>query len=108
MNRLSFFILALFPFLNLAAQEVIVPVSGNESAKEFYQNFKKSSKKNISFDTLYLPFIDDFSDSEVLPNPNKWSDSTSYINNRYSNTGVTTMRAMVNAFGMCFMFLGRF
>lgn len=98
MNRLSFFILALFPFFDLMAQEVILPVSGNEMAKEFYRDFYKSSKKNVSSDTLNLPFIDDFSDSEVIPNQNKWSDKYSYINNRYSKNPITAGMATLDSY----------
>ncbi|MFW5820156.1 MAG: hypothetical protein ACOCWA_02615, partial [Bacteroidota bacterium] len=99
MNRFCFFLYATFCIpLYLHAQETIVPVSGNPQAEKYYQEAGKFLKKAGKTDTLELPFIDDFSDSYVQPDPDLWSDMRAYINNTYSLQQVTAGIATLDAY----------
>ncbi len=90
-------LLVCIPFF-LKAQEVIIPVGGNPIAREYYKNYKPSIKKAGKTDTLELPFIDDFSDSFVEPDPELWSDKRAYINNKYTLDQVTAGVATLDAY----------
>ncbi len=99
MNKLYFIsICFLWIPVYLDAQEVIIPVSGNPEAKEYYDKTTVSLKKAGKSDTLELPFIDDFSDSYVEPDPDLWSDKRAYINNTYSLQQVTAGMATMDAY----------
>ncbi|MCK4920744.1 MAG: T9SS type A sorting domain-containing protein [Bacteroidales bacterium] len=98
MNRFKLSILFLLALLNLAAQEVILPISGNPVAQEYYENYYSTSKKNLNVDTLNLPFIDDFSDSDVQPDPLRWTDNYAFINNRYSPNPITSGIATLDSY----------
>ncbi len=94
----SFLLISLFSisFASLIAQEILIPLSGNTVAAEFYQNLSASKKAGTS-DTLELPFIDDFSDSFVEPDPARWTDKRAYINNQYSESQITAGVATMDA-----------
>ncbi len=81
----------------LKAQEVLIPVSGNPVAGEFYARHP-ALKKAVRADTIELPFIDDFSDSKVEPKPTLWSDKFAYINNNYPVFPVTAGVATLDAY----------
>lgn len=98
MNRRKYLILLLCILsVPLFSQEVIVPLNGNPQAREYYEK-KPSSKKAESADTLTLPFIDDFSDSRVEPDPDLWADRDAYINNNYPLNQVTAGVATMDAY----------
>lgn len=82
---------------NTFSQEVLIPMQENQKARYYYLT-QTAGKKATSQDTVELPFIDDFSDSEVEPNPEFWSDKDAYINNRYSSNPVTAGIATLDAF----------
>ncbi|MCF8377976.1 MAG: T9SS type A sorting domain-containing protein [Bacteroidales bacterium] len=98
MNKLFITILFILPLTEALSQEIILPVSGNQDAKNYYLIESSGSKKSSITDTLDLPFIDDFSDSEVEPNPLKWIDNYAYINNRYSKNPVTAGMATLDSY----------
>lgn len=80
------------------AQEIIIPVYGNPEAKDYYKRATTLKKAGKS-DTLELPFIDDFSDSYVEPDPDLWSDKRAYVNNTYALQQVTAGIATMDAYG---------
>ena len=94
-SLIALLILLLFPALQ--AQEVLVPVGGNPVAKQFYQHLPLS-RKAAPADTLQLPFIDDFSDSYIQPDPRRWSDQFAYVNNDYPVFPVTAGVATLDAY----------
>lgn len=78
------------------AQEVLTGLTGNPEAEKYYENIV-SLKKASDFDTLELPFIDDFSGSYVEPDQNKWIDNYAFINNTYPVSPVTVGVATLDA-----------
>lgn len=94
----GFLLITLFSlaFASLMAQEILIPLSGNPVAFDYYQN-RPSAKKAGTSDTLELPFIDDFSDSFVEPDPGRWTDKRAYINNQYSESQITSGVATLDA-----------
>jgi hypothetical protein len=71
-----FFWIALVLFTGLVqAQEVVVPLAENVRLK----GLPVWRTANL-LDTLQLPFVDDFSDSEVHPSPARWVDRDVFIN----------------------------
>jgi hypothetical protein len=98
-NKISFTLfnlLILWPFL-LSGQEVRFDLEGNAAAKEYYLQ-SSDQRKNGPADTLSLPFIEDFSDAYVRPDPGRWSDQFAFINNKYPvyplTAGVATLDAL--------------
>ncbi len=99
MTRIYIFILFfLVPLHSITAQEIILPLSENPVARKYYNSFDRLSKKNLTADTLDLPFIDDFSNAEVQPDPYKWADNYAFINNRYSSNPITAGMATLDSY----------
>lgn len=99
MIRILRYILFFFaPLCTINAQEVILSLSENSVARQYYNEHSTFSKKNLNADTLELPFIDDFSNSEVQPNPNNWVDNFAFINNRYSSNPITAGMATLDSY----------
>ena len=97
-KRILLFLLLLLPVTGLLyAQEILLPVSGNPVAAAFY-HAHPAPKKTATADTLELPFIDDFSNSIVEPNPHLWSDNFAFINNTYPVFPVTAGVATLDAY----------
>ncbi len=46
---------------------------------------------------LILPFVDDFSNTQIVPDINKWVDATAYINNTFSQEPITKGVATLDA-----------
>ena len=66
---------------NLNAQEALRGLEGNpviQKARSTEASVKKL--KSTSVDTLILPFIDDFSSTNIFPNPKYWEDDNVFIN----------------------------
>ncbi len=82
---------SLFISLSAFAQEKLVSIGQNPSNMEFRHTLKSEI-------LLILPFIDDFSDGGIYPDPLKWSDNHAYINNTYPidqpSYGVATLDAI--------------
>lgn len=96
-QRISIFILILFPIVHGFSQEVLRPLQVNADAQEYYKQYS-SNKKAGGTDTIEIPFIDDFSESYVEPKPTLWADKYAYINNRYSLNPVTAGMATLDAY----------
>jgi hypothetical protein len=96
-NTVFFFILITCP-LTLSSQEIVNRLEGNAVAEKYYLNYQDSKKAALQADTLELPFIDDFSDSDVEPKPSLWSDKFAFVNSTYAvnppTVGVATMDAL--------------
>jgi hypothetical protein len=87
-------VLYLVSFLPVHAQEVLVPAGrpGIQSPKA-----RKSTGVDVLPDTLDLPFFDDFSRRDWLPNPTFWTDDYAYVNNTYTSNPVTIGVATLDA-----------
>lgn len=94
MKKLIFSILFLFivPYTCLS-QEVLIGVSENTALKTRKPVVKKSQQP----DTLTLPFVDDFSEGRVYPNPSLWGDKEAFINQDYGKYPVTVGVATLDA-----------
>ena len=104
-----------------AQQERIVPLSSNPVIKKALaeQLYQSESSKIVSVqttDTLFLPFLDDFSSFSVWPSAERWTDSSAFINPNFAinppTVGVATFDGLdwqgnayvnnnVNASGLC-------
>ncbi|MBS1231757.1 MAG: hypothetical protein H6R35_595, partial [Bacteroidetes bacterium] len=73
------FLISFTVFLN--GQEVVTGLTSNPLLK----NALTQSAKSLSADTLKLPFFDDFSGRNILPDNRKWTDDYVFINNTYSD-----------------------
>lgn len=100
MNKKTFFtFLISLIILQGNAQEVISGLQRNYALKQ-----QESFIKNILIDytPVTIPFIDDFSNYTVFPNPNLWIDKYVFVNSNYSSKpptiGVATFDAL-NTFG---------
>ena len=82
--------------VSLQAQEVMIPLSGNQEAEHYYQNLP-ALRKATDADTVELPFIDDFSNSTIRPKPSLWMDFNAYVNNKYPVFPVTAGVATLDA-----------
>jgi len=93
------FILFIFLFSQLHAQESMRSLNKNTKLQKAYQ--QNSSKEKSTIDPaapIHLPFIDDFSGSNVYPSSHNWIDSNAFINNTYAispiSIGVATLDAI--------------
>jgi hypothetical protein len=100
MSRNVFVYIILLIFCpTLKAQEVITGLQSNIQVRAAWE--KSDKRKAIAaYDTLVLPFSDDFSKLTVYPDQAKWLDNYVFINNTYSNqqitAGVATFDALDN------------
>lgn len=78
---------------NLAAQEIISPLSSNPAKQHDVQPAAWKSSTAVQA-PLSLPFFDDFSVKRIRPDQSKWADSYVFINKDFGiappNTGVAT------------------
>jgi len=80
----------------LHAQEVVLPLYDNPAAAR--ASTSGSVKKTTTLDALLeLPLFDDFSNSDVLPDPAIWSDAYAFANNRFAVDPVTNGVATLDA-----------
>lgn len=78
---LLLFLAALSP-----AQEIVIGLQTNP----ILVNLKsKRAQYKGAADTIELPFFDDFSGHSFFPDPGRWSDNFTFINNTYSDKQVT-------------------
>jgi len=84
--------------LTLSSQEIVSGLRGNTVAERYYSETNPSKKNDAVPDTIELPFIDDFSDSDIEPKPSLWSDNFAFINKTYAinppTAGVATLDAL--------------
>ena len=72
---------------NAFAQENVTPLRYNKTIHNEWikiQNSPQISYKKKKDTLLDLPFVDDFSDSKIYPNANKWIDRSVYVNNSFA------------------------
>lgn len=91
-----FLMLSINPFGTLA-QEFVAPLDHNPSAMDGEnQAIHQSTKQKTTL--LTLPFFEDFTTSEIFPDPSKWLDRSVYINNTMAinpvSRGVATFDAL--------------
>ena len=79
------FIFSTFALTSIA-QELTKPMLYSSIINAAHQQSKLNNKfsKSNSSDTLSLPFIDDFSKSNVYPDEKKWADKSVFINNNFA------------------------
>ena len=69
-----------FSLISLMGQgPIITPLNGNPQLKNIPA---KSSKRQIT-DTIKLPFFDDFTSTNLVPDARHWTDQQVYINNHF-------------------------
>ena len=101
MNRLILpnIILFVFCLATVEAQEVVIGLQSNPLIRSAWEKSDKRKSLKV-YDTLNLPFFDDFSKPTVYPDQSKWLDNFVFINNTYSNqqktAGVATFDALDN------------
>lgn len=97
LSKILFFI-PMFWATCVSAQEVLNTLEGNSVAEEYYSQNKSAKKSLLLADTLELPFIDDFSDSNIAPKSTLWSDNFAFINGSFGiyppSIGVATLDAL--------------
>lgn len=98
MNKhlLNIFLLLAIPAIAVS-QEIITGLQVNSKVMEMAG---KTNPSRLAAEPLLLPFFDDFSDSQVFPDPKRWSDSDAFINDDYAKNpptvGVATLDAIDN------------
>lgn len=84
---------------SLYAQEMLFPLQENIIIKNYLNTERKTTLRPLN-DTLKLPFFDDFSFSEVFPDPDLWIDNEVFINNGLGDSlisiGIATFDGMDN------------
>jgi uncharacterized protein YqkB len=84
----------------ISAQEYVTGLKSNGQIKSYLKENKDFLDKNkkLVYDTLELPFWDDFSSSFLYPSANLWIDYDVYINNTSADNppslGIATFDAM--------------
>ena len=86
--------------VNIPGQEVVTGLQSNYSIANTGKILKEN-KGLTFFDTLKLPFFDDFSGHSIFPDARKWTDNYVFINNTYSDrqitSGIATFDALDNS-----------
>lgn len=93
-RQLLYITLIILSFGTARSQEVVTGLQSNIILKN--SGSESISRKGVT-DTLELPFFDDFSNRNVYPDVNKWSDNYVFINNSYSDRQITTGIATFDA-----------
>ncbi|MDP2189633.1 MAG: T9SS type A sorting domain-containing protein [Sphingobacteriaceae bacterium] len=97
----ALFILAFFCLEQGMAQEVITPLASNPLQAQYNANFRIANR----LDTINLPFVDDFSGSQVTPSATRWTDRFVYVNTDMAEApptlGVATFDGL-NQFGVAY------
>ncbi len=97
MNKLVLLFFAFLLCKTSFAQEKTIALPYNSQLSDKAEILKKNQSKSFKGD-LELPFFDDFSDSYLIPNLNRWDDKQVYINTTYGDNpptlGVATFDAL--------------
>jgi hypothetical protein len=100
---IAFFLLGFAWQLGIDAQEVITTLFDNPRATAG-QATRVSAKKAEALILLELPIFDDFSDSDIKPKDEYWSNASAFVNNNFSiypvSNGVATLDALDSAGNM--------
>jgi hypothetical protein len=96
-RHIAFFLLGLQAFAWVSGQEVR-GLTENPVIKEYLRNHPAAQKSSKAIAMLGLPFFEDFSTSNVVPDPAKWADASVFINNSFGldpvSVGVATLDAI--------------
>ncbi|MCL2042120.1 MAG: hypothetical protein FWG84_08830 [Bacteroidales bacterium] len=96
------FVAAFFP-LSVQAQEQLVGLHGNTVIEQFLQCNQSSgvalkSQMLTTFESLWLPFFDDFTYDGPYPDEALWGDNFAFVNTSFqknpANRGVATLDAL--------------
>lgn len=99
LRKLLTYVILVTGLVSASGQEVVIGLRSDTRIRRAWEN--RDRKKSIAAaDTLDLPFFDDFSQSDIFPNPARWQDDYVFINNTYSvkqrTQGVATFDALDN------------
>jgi hypothetical protein len=72
----ALFTIGFFSWEGSRAQEVLTPLRSNPIQSQKNKSFRITNQ----LDTLNLPFVDDFSDSQVSPARSRWTDRYVFVN----------------------------
>jgi hypothetical protein len=91
-------ILLLIYSLGIHAQKII-PLNDNPTIRKYLEEHKflKKSAQQTAFDTLGLPFFEDFSKISVYPDSKLWEDNDAFINATFPVEPVTYGVATLDA-----------
>lgn len=74
----------------IGQHEQLIPLGNNPVIKQYlHASAVPSQFKMMSADTIDLPLIDDFSTTEVYPDPAIWTDNDVFINSRFARNMIT-------------------
>jgi len=97
---IAVFLLGFTWLLVVEAQEVITPLFNNPRAPGGHPSHT-AAKKSVQEILLEIPLFDDFSDTNILPNKELWSDAGAFVNNNFClnpvSNGVATLDALDSA-----------
>lgn len=89
----KYLILILLFFLSntvFGQYEQLVPLGSNPVIKQYLHSLPASSTfKMLSTDTIDLPVVDDFSTTEVFPDPTIWTDNDVFVNSHFARNMIT-------------------
>ncbi len=88
-------ILLLFLLEPVRSQEIVTGLQSNPLVKAGWNKFP--DPKGLAYDTIALPFFDDFSGPGIFPDTKRWTDNFVFINNTYSDRQITTGIATFDA-----------
>lgn len=69
--------------------EVLIPLTGNYLQEKVNQKHNLARSSGGNLDTIQLPFFDDFSNTNVVPDQKKWCDRQVFINRDFSSNPIT-------------------
>ena len=104
LSFISLYVLLLMsPMSLLAQQEQLFPLGSNPVITNYLKiHPMDASKMAVANDTLDIPFVDDFSSTQVYPDQNLWINNYVYINSTYPrnpiSVGVATFEGL-DAYG---------
>lgn len=87
---LNLILLLLICNLAVGQHEQLVPLGSNPVIKRYlHTNPVASHLKILSGDTIDLPVVDDFSTTDVYPDPAIWTDNDVFINSHFARNMIT-------------------
>jgi hypothetical protein len=96
-RHILIFLSCLQAYAGISGQEVR-GLTENPVIKEYLRNRPPALKSTQAVEMLKLPFFEDFSTSDVVPDPAKWRDANVFINNSFGlepiSVGVATLDAI--------------
>jgi hypothetical protein len=96
-RHIVIFLFCLLAYAGVAGQE-IRGLTENPVIKEYLQHRPAVLKSAKAVEMLKLPFFEDFSTSDVVPDPTKWADENVFVNNSFGlepiSVGVATLDAI--------------